>query len=493
MTERNFQNRTLFHCDNLPVLRGMNSGTVDLIATDPPFNKGRDFHATPDSLASGAKFQDRWSWERDVHEEWVDQLQDEWPKVHNVIQGSRNSYGDDMGAFLCFMAVRLTEMKRVLKETGSIYLHCDPTASHYLKELMDAIFGRENFRNEIIWDYTFRLMDLPRFFNRKHDVILFYAKEANSVFNMPKEPWTREEIIRTRKQKIHVDEDGDEAIWMPGGKGHSKNKMKKPSVIMEEGKAISDVWSMPILSSSSKERTGYPTQKPLELYERMILASTAKDAWVLDPFCGCATTPVAAERLNRQWVGVDIWEKSHGIVLDRFRKEGLVAEGKAATGKLLTNGEVHYRREPPVRSDEGHEATPYLVTIEKTKKERDPYTRKQKVELLVKDFGPICQGCLREFDDILYFELDHNHPKSLGGSSLLANRILLCSPCNRIKSDSNTLKGLRRENVNRVRMASRWKNFHAVYKQKAYTQLVRTDTTLSLPGHLPMNLGTINE
>jgi len=221
MAERNFQSRTLFHCDNLPVLRGMNSGTVDLIATDPPFNKGKDFHATPDSLASGAKFQDRWSWERDVHEEWVDRLQNEWPKVHDVIQGSRKSYGGDMGAFLCFMAVRLTEMKRVLKETGSIYLHCDPTASHYLKELMDAIFGRENFRNEIIWDYTFRLMNLPRFFNRKHDVILFYAKGADSVFNMPKETWAREKIIRTRKQKIHIDEDGDEAIWMPGGKGHS--------------------------------------------------------------------------------------------------------------------------------------------------------------------------------------------------------------------------------------------------------------------------------
>ena len=119
----------------------------------PPFNKGRDFHATPDSLAAGAKFQDRWSWERDVHDDWLDQLQDDHPAVWAVIDWSRMTYGDDMGAFLCFMAVRLLEMHRVLKQTGSLYLHCDPTASHYLKTLLDAVFGKRNFRNEIIWYY----------------------------------------------------------------------------------------------------------------------------------------------------------------------------------------------------------------------------------------------------------------------------------------------------------------------------------------------------
>ena len=173
----NWKNRTLLHGDNLLFLRAMNSGTVDLIATDPPFNKGRDFHATPDSLARGARFQDRWSWERDVHEEWVDKITDDFPHVMNVIQGSRSSYGDDMGAFLCFMGVRLLEMRRVLKKTGSICLHCDPTASHYLKELMDAIFGRNNFVNEIIWCYIDpagrRNCD---FYKRTHDIIFWYAK-----------------------------------------------------------------------------------------------------------------------------------------------------------------------------------------------------------------------------------------------------------------------------------------------------------------------------
>ena len=150
---RNFNNRTLFHGDNLPFLRGMNSETIDLIATDPPFNKGRDFHATPDSLASGARFQDRWSWERDVHEEWTDLITDDHPRLMEAIESARYAHSDGMGAFMCFMAVRLLAMRRVLKPTGSIYLHCDPTASHYLKAVMDAIFGHQNFRNEIVWTY----------------------------------------------------------------------------------------------------------------------------------------------------------------------------------------------------------------------------------------------------------------------------------------------------------------------------------------------------
>ncbi len=173
----NWDNRTLFHGDNLAFMRAMNTESVDLIATDPPFNKGKDFHATPDSLAAGAKFQDRWSWERDVHEEWIDQIADDHPNVLNVIMGSRSSYGDDMGAFLCFMAVRLIAMRRVLKPTGSIYLHCDPTASHYLKELMDAVFGKRNFRNEIVWCYTDPAgRKNTDYYKRTHDVIFWYSK-----------------------------------------------------------------------------------------------------------------------------------------------------------------------------------------------------------------------------------------------------------------------------------------------------------------------------
>ena len=182
----NWSNRTLFHGDNLGFLRAMNSESVDLIATDPPFNKGRDFHATPDSLAAGARFQDRWSWERDVHQEWVDEIADDHPRLMEAIEGARRTHSDGMGAFMCFMAVRLLAMHRVLKPTGSIYLHCDPTASHYLKAVMDAIFGWRNFRNEIVWGRrygSFSRVHEAKAFGASTDSILLFSKADSPLFN----------------------------------------------------------------------------------------------------------------------------------------------------------------------------------------------------------------------------------------------------------------------------------------------------------------------
>ena len=203
MAEPNWRNRTLFHGDNLPFLRAMNSESVHLIATDPPFNKGRDFHATPDSLAAGARFQDRWSWDNDVEGEWIDQIQDDWPAVWEVIDAARAAWGDDMGAFLCFMGVRLIEMRRVLRDDGSLYLHCDPTASHYLKALLDAIFGHANFRNEIVWAYRGREMHLSRKFNAKHDIVLLYARSWTTRLLMENVaiPWDRAERLTQLRRK----------------------------------------------------------------------------------------------------------------------------------------------------------------------------------------------------------------------------------------------------------------------------------------------------
>ena len=151
MPQRNFENRTLYHGDNLDFLRGINSGTVNLIATDPPFNKNKDFHATPDSLSAGARFQDRWSWQRDIHDDWLVAIQRDEPEVWHVITAAKEVYGDDMAAFLCWLGVRLLEMHRVLADDGSLYLHIDHTAHAWTKALLDAIFGRSNFRNEIVW------------------------------------------------------------------------------------------------------------------------------------------------------------------------------------------------------------------------------------------------------------------------------------------------------------------------------------------------------
>lgn len=270
MADLNVANRTLFHGDNLPFLRGLNSESVHLIATDPPFNKGRDFHATPDSLAAGAKFQDRWSWDDDVEGEWVDQITDDWPKVMNVINSTRDSYGDDMGAFLCFMAVRLIEMHRVLRNDGSIYLHCDPTASHYLKGLMDAIFGKMNFRNEIIWHYGLGAFSATKHFPRKHDILLFYTKSSEYVFNIQRGEPTQAMLSKYS----HHDENGQ--YMLSYGKKY----------YMKGGKPFDTIWDIPTLSPTDKaERTGYPTQKPLALYERIISASSNEGNIVLDRFC----------------------------------------------------------------------------------------------------------------------------------------------------------------------------------------------------------------
>ena len=427
----NWKNRTLFHGDNLMFLRAMNSESVDLIATDPPFNKGRDFHATPDSLAAGAKFQDRWSWERDVHQDWVDQITDDFPRVMNVVQGSRSSYGDDMGAFLCFMAVRLLEMHRVLKSTGSIYLHCDPTASHYLKELMDAVFGHKNFVNEVVWLYKTGGMS-KRWFGKKHDLVLFFAKSRNYTFNLLKE----KSYLTHKYGFSNVDILEDE-----GG----------PYTLV----GMRDYWDIPALRGNQPETTGFPTQKPITLYERMIRTSSNERGIVLDPFAGCATTLVAAERLKRQWVGIDIWDSAKAVVLQRLEREGLIGEGTDRLHGHLFTEDVHFTAKPPKRTDGGDTASPFLRVKERIR-EPDSRTmsRSEMYDFLLTQHGPTCQGCDRSFDDRRYLQLDHNTPRSDGGLNHISNRVLLCGPCNRLKSNMYTLSGLRRENKRHGYMAT---------------------------------------
>ncbi len=343
MAELNFKNRTLYHRDNLEVLRGMNSGTVHLIATDPPFNKGRDFHATPDSLAKGAQFQDRWSWDRDVHEEWVDAIKDNWRGVWAVIDAARVSYGDDMGAFLCWLGVRLLEMHRILREDGSIYLHIDHTAHAYTKALMDAIFGRRQFQNEIVWCYSWP-RNTRKQYGRLHDTLLFYTKGDKWTFNP-------DDI---RQPYSEASEGRDEFAANASAFGSAV-------VLDERGKLPQDWIIIPPLRPNARERTGYPTQKPLALYERIIKASSNKGDIILDPFCGCATTPVAAERHGRQWVGMDIWDGAHQMVLDRLEKEGLATKGRRTRRRgqqTLSHADIHYETTPPRENRRGRNTCP---------------------------------------------------------------------------------------------------------------------------------------
>lgn len=217
------------------------------------------------------------------------------------------AYQDKIGGarFVEFLRRRLVLLRELLSDDGAIYLHLDQKKVHYIKVLMDEVFGEGKLRNEIIWHYKFRMMDSERKFNKKHDTILFYAISDEHRIDMPKEEWTRDEIITTRKQEIHTDSNGREWIWMPGSKGNSKNKKKYLDEIIAEGKAIDDVWDLPIISSSAVERTGYPTQKPEQLLERIISASSNPGDIVLDAFGGSGTTCAVAEKLGRRWVGID--------------------------------------------------------------------------------------------------------------------------------------------------------------------------------------------
>ena len=366
----NWNNRTLFHGDNLAFLRAMNSESVDLIATDPPFNKGRDFHATPDSLAAGAKFQDRWSWERDVHQDWVDQITDDYPRLMEAIESARYAHSDGMGAYMCFMAVRLLAMRRVLKPTGSIYLHCDPTASHYLKAVMDAIFGWRNFKNEIIWHYR-RWTGKAKRFQRLHDIVLFYAKSADSTFNVLYTDYTEGSRDRKLQGVLHR--------FKAGETPHLVSVQQ----VDKKGVAENDVWQIPFVAPSAKERVGYPTQKPLALYERIIKASSNEGDIVLDPFAGCATTLVAAESLRRQWVGVDIWEGAHKLVVERMRGQSWVEAGA-----------VTFTDQLPERTDDGETTSPFLRVKVRVKEPEGPrWTRAEMYEHLLDQNGPKCQGC----------------------------------------------------------------------------------------------------
>ena len=193
--------KTLFYGDNLKVLREhISDESIDLIYLDPPFNSKADYnilYKEPDGTFSNAQitaFEDTWHWTEETEHAYQEILTYAPAHVIEMMEAFKKFVGlNDVMAYLTMMCIRLIELRRVLKTSGSIYLHCDPTASHYLKILMDIIFGKNCFRNEIVWDYTFRMMDLKTFYNRKHDIILFYSKCSDNYFQMPKTPWTKDQ------------------------------------------------------------------------------------------------------------------------------------------------------------------------------------------------------------------------------------------------------------------------------------------------------------
>ena len=291
---------TLYYGDNLEVLREhVRDESVDLIYLDPPFKSNQDYNVLfreqddSRSVAQIKAFQDTWQWDQTAAAAYREVVE-AGGRASPVMQAFRTFLGpSDMLAYLSMMAPRLLELHRVLKPTGSLYLHCDPTASHYLKLLLDAIFGPTNFRNEIIWAYRTGGVS-TRYWPRKHDVLLFYVASQHYRHQPPKERIFYESEFFTTQ----VDEQGRHFADV----------------------YIRDVWGdiKPIINVS-RERLGYPTQKPEALLERIIQASSREGDVVLDPFCGCGTAIAAAQKLGRRWIGIDITHLAINLIRHRLQ------------------------------------------------------------------------------------------------------------------------------------------------------------------------------
>ena len=362
----------LYYGDNLEILRNLEyfaDVCVDLIYLDPPFNSNRNYNVLfkaesgADSEAQITAFEDTWHWGEIAEDTYRDLITDAPEKVSTAIEALLNLIDrNQMMAYLVMMTARLVELHRVLKPTGSLYLHCDPTASHYLKIVLDTIFGFENFRNEIVWKRTSAHNDAKRF-GKIHDVLFYYSKDVKKVYFEPVYVAYSEEYLRS---EFKQDEDGRwykledlTAPYRGGGGGRfefhgrlpgptrmwSKNEQAMEQLwkegLIQTGKDetpllrglktyLDDKKGMPVqdwwddilrVGNTAKERLGYPTQKPVALLERIIRASSNEGAVVLDPFCGCGTAIAAAHKLGRKWIGIDITHLS--IALQKYRLQDM--------------------------------------------------------------------------------------------------------------------------------------------------------------------------
>ena len=480
MADPNWSNRTIWTGDNLDVMRGMNSESVDLIYLDPPFNTNRDFVAPIGSEAAGAAFKDTWTLD-DVDEAWHGEIADRQPAVYAACDVAGLVHGRPMKAYMIYMGVRLLEMHRLLKPTGSIYLHCDPTAGHYLKLLLDAVFGGSQFRNEITWkrtahskgtggeDRTYGSITDSLHFYTKGDVYQFSPRDDDRTADSPRNgEYDDDEGRRYRSGPLDADgttkgtsgqpwRDVDPTIIGRHWAIPNRDKMPDWVDLPDDYEALSTQEKLDVLDAvgmihwpqrrggkprfrlylevddrlknlwddinraAGAERTGYRTQKPLKLLKRIIRASSIEGQMVLDPFCGCATACVAAEDLGRQWVGIDLSEMADRLVRSRFRRE-----------LGLTSFTVTHRSDVPRRTDLG-QLPPYKT---------------HKHTLFGRQEGE-CAGCLMTFP-FRNFTIDHILPRSRGGTDHVDNLQLLCNACNSLKgtqSQERFIAELRRQGI----------------------------------------------
>lgn len=468
-------NRTMFIGDNLEVLRGLDSDSVDLVYLDPPFNSKKQYSAPIGSKAAVAAFKDTWTLS-DVDMAWHDELRSLNPDLYDVVLAAQAAGGDGTMSYLLMMSMRLLELHRVMKPEASIYLHCDPTESHALKLMMDTIFGRDNFGAEITWKRTSAHND-SGFFGNVTDSILFYSPVPINV-DAVRVPLNPKHAVRAYRFE---DERGAYGLWMLTGAGtrtgesgqdwRGYNPTRKirhwavPTARMvgtygewiarnlipgyekiagihdrldaldeagliefapdgepkikrylaaSKGQVPSNLWDdIPKVMGTAKEKTGYPTQKPLKLLERVIRASSEPGDIVLDPFAGCATTAIAAEKMGRQWIGIDISKTAAELVQDRMTEQLGLSYSLATIKEKL-----------PRRTDLGN---------------IPPYNSPENKQALFVAQEGICNGCER---DILYenMSVDYIIPESRGGHDHISNLQLLCGNCNSSKGGGSMLE-----------------------------------------------------
>ena len=360
---------SLYYGDNLEVLRNRDdfqNDSIDLIYLDPPFNSKRDYNVlykTPtghDSDSQITAFEDSWHWGEQAEREYLELVRQTNTDLSELLQALRKVLKEtDMMAYLVMMANRLLELHRVLKPTGSLYLHCDPTASHYLKIILDGVFGKENFKNEIVWQRTTAKGHAYTRFASSHDILLYYGKTDAAIWN-PQFIGHRDEYIQshynhvdpetgrrymldnlqnpnpnrpnlkyefppgsaiikvwrwTKERMMEAYENG--LIYIPKNGGTPRYKRYLDEM---KGTPLISVWTdISPLNSQAQERMGYPTQKPLALLERIIQASSNEGDILLDPFCGCGTAVHAAQKLNRKWVGIDITHLAISLIEKRMK------------------------------------------------------------------------------------------------------------------------------------------------------------------------------
>ena len=356
--------QVVYYGDNLKVMREwLGERSVDLIYLDPPFNSQRTYNRIfKESAAQAHAFEDTWEWNDASEATYRELISPSSSAPRKLVELMEALYRllypeqSDLLAYLAMMSIRLVEMRRVLRETGSLYLHCDPTASHYLKLVLDVIFGDDNVRNEIVWK-RFSAKNDPERYGRCHDAIFFCTKSERFTWNVQFTPVEEYSI----NKNYTADDDGrrftlvDLTANKPGGdvdyewhgvrpyKGrhwaYSRENMDrflaegrivfrrtgmprlKRYLDQQEGVPLQDIWTDIKLATASLERIGYPTQKPVALLERILAASSKPGDLVLDPFCGCGTTIEAAQRLGREWIGIDIHFGAVDIIRERLHRE----------------------------------------------------------------------------------------------------------------------------------------------------------------------------